>query len=212
MSGPGPGPAPPATEGEAEDVHADRREAIIAAARACFQRWGLARTRMDDIARRVGIVRPNLYRYFPSKEALAAAVAAEESRRMNHIRRQRLPVRGPVGELIADSIVLGLRLALDDAYIVDLLRLENRDLVPETLATAAPRYEYWQPIFAHGRARRELRADLADEDLMRWLTAIQLHFLSNPALYPTIEDIEREVRLFVVPAITASPTTARRRR
>jgi AcrR family transcriptional regulator len=184
------------------DTETDRRAAIVAAARECFQRWGLARTRMDDIAQRVGIVRPNLYRYFASKEAVAAAVSAEESQRINDVRRERIPIDGPVGDLIAASIVLGLELALEDEYIVDLLRMENRDLVPETIAAAAVRYEYWRPIFEHGRARGELRSDLSDEDLIRWLSTVQLHFLSQRALYPTIEDIERDVRLFVVPSIT----------
>jgi AcrR family transcriptional regulator len=191
------------------DADADRRGAIVAAARQCFQRYGLARTRMDDIAQRVGIVRPNLYRYFPSKEAVAAAVSAEESRRINEIRRERLPVEGPVGDLIAASIVLGLQLALEDEHIVDLLRLENRDLVPETIAAATVRYEYWQPIFEHGRARGELRSDLTDDDLIRWLSSVQLHFLEQRALYPTIDDIERDVRLFVVPSITNPSMSSR---
>jgi AcrR family transcriptional regulator len=196
------------TAAQVNEAETDRRAAIVAAARECFQKWGLARTRMDDIAQRVGIVRPNLYRYFPSKEAVAAAVSAEESRRINDIRRKRLPVKGPAGDLIAASIVLGLQLALEDEYIVDLLRMENRDLVPETIAAATVRYEYWQPIFEHGRARGELRSDLSDDDLVRWLSAVQLHFLSQRALYPTIEDIERDVRLFVVPSIT-NPSTSR---
>jgi hypothetical protein len=133
---------------------------------------------------------------------VAAAVAAEESQRINDVRRERLPVEGPVGDLVARSIVLGMQLALEDEYIVDLLRMENRDLVPETIAAAAVRYEYWKPIFEHGRARGELRSDLTDDDLMRWLSTVQLHFLSQRALYPTLDDIERDVRLFVVPSIT----------
>ena len=104
--------------------------------------------------------------------------------------------------------ILGLQLALEDEYIVDLLSMENRDLVPETIAAAGVRYEYWQPIFEHGRASGELRADLTDNDLIRWLSTIQLHFLSQRALYPTIDDIERDVRLFVVPSIT-NPSLSR---
>ncbi|HEV7685272.1 MAG TPA: helix-turn-helix domain-containing protein, partial [Acidimicrobiia bacterium] len=177
------GAAPPRQQ--QSDAEADRRSAIVAAARQCFQKWGLARTRMDDIAQGVGIVRPNLYRYFPSKEAVAAAVSAEESRRINDIRRERLPIEGPVGDLIAASIVLGLQLALEDEYIVDLLRMENRDLVPETIAAATVRYEYWQPVFEHGRARGELRSDLSDDDLIRWLSTVQLHFRSQRALSRT---------------------------
>jgi len=84
----------------------DRRGEIVAAARACFQRWGLAKTTMDDIAKEVGIARPNLYRYFPNKAAVASAVSAAESERINEYRRQRIAIDGPTAPLIEDSIVM----------------------------------------------------------------------------------------------------------
>ena len=39
------------------DVHVpiDRRTEIVGAARSCFQRWGLAKTTMDDIAKEVEV-------------------------------------------------------------------------------------------------------------------------------------------------------------
>lgn len=52
----------------------DRREAILAAARAEFAARGFAAARMGDIARRVGISRPALYLQFESKEAVFAAL------------------------------------------------------------------------------------------------------------------------------------------
>lgn len=183
------------------EVAADRRTEIVTAARSCFQRWGLAKTTMDDIAKEVGIARPNLYRYFPNKAALASAVSAAESDRINAYRRRRIRVEGSTAAIIEQSIVMGLELALADDYLVDLMTLDNRDLVPATIVDDDIRHDYWRPIFEHGRARGDLRTDVTDQDLLRWLSSIQLHFLSNPQLYPTIAEIARDVRMFVVPAM-----------
>lgn len=188
-----------------ETAAAARPTEIVSAARRCFQQWGLAKTTMDDIAKDVGIARPNLYRYFPNKAAVASAVSAAESERINAYRRARIPVEGPTEEVIIRSVVMGIELAMADDYLVDLMTRDNRDLVPATIEADDARLDYWQPIFEHGRARGELRADTTDDDLLRWLSSTQLHFLINPDLYPTIDEIARDVRMFVVPAMISRP-------
>lgn len=178
-----------------------RTAEIVDAARSCFRRWGLAKTTMDDIAKEVGIARPNLYRYFPNKAAVASAVSARESERINRHRRQLLPIQGPTATLIERSIVMGLELALTDDFLAELMTRDNSDLVPATIEAADTRLDYWQPIFDHGRARGDLRDDLTDADLLRWLSSVQLHFLSQRELYPTIDHIAADVSMFVVPAL-----------
>lgn len=49
---------------------AERREAILAAAKEVFQEMGLDRASMDEIAVRFGGSKATIYRYFDSKEAL----------------------------------------------------------------------------------------------------------------------------------------------
>lgn len=184
------------------DASTDRLTEIVDAARSCFQRWGLAKTTMDDIAKEVGIARPNLYRYFPNKAALASAVSAAESARINEHRRAHIRIEGPTAALIEQSIIMGLEQALADDYLTDLMTSDNQELVPATIDAADTRYEYWRPIFDHGRARGELRNETTDDDLLRWLSSVQLHFLSNRELFPSIDEIARDVRMFVVPAMT----------
>lgn len=186
------------------EASTDRRSEIVAAARSCFQRWGLAKTTMDDIAKEVGIARPNLYRYFPNKAALASAVSAAESARINEHRRAHIRIEGPVADLIERSIIMGLEQALADDYLTDLMTADNQELVPATIDATDTRYDYWRPIFDHGRERGELRVDTSDEDLLRWLSSVQLHFLANRRLFPTLNEIARDVRMFVVPAMTAA--------
>lgn len=57
---------------------AERREAILDAAQACFVRTGFHRTTMQDVAREAGMSAGNLYRYFDSKDALVAGLAERD--------------------------------------------------------------------------------------------------------------------------------------
>ena len=185
----------------------DRRAEIVEAAYVCFLRWGVAKTHMDDIAKAVGIARPNLYRYFPSKEALVLAVTARNSQRIHASRRDQLPIDGPVAELLERSLTMAVEEMLADPFAGDLMTSPDQGLMAAAMEHTDDRLAYWQPIFDHGRERGELRSDLSDEDLLHWLTTMQLHFMTNPQMYPTIDEITRDVRRFVVPAMLALSRT-----
>src|ERR1700758_1264424 len=60
---------------------AERQEAIIAAARALAAEGGMAAVQMAPVAARAGIAAGTVYRYFPSKTELVAAVMAAGSER-----------------------------------------------------------------------------------------------------------------------------------
>jgi AcrR family transcriptional regulator len=159
---------------------------------------------MDDIAEIVGIARPNLYRYFPNKQSLIRRVLADETRRINASRRTRIPIKGATGPLIARSMVDGLRLALEDEYLMALLTHENVGGAEAAMADPehdAGRLDFWAPILAHGRRRREIRPDLTDVQIVRWFGAVQLMFLENRQLYPDLAAMAEHVEAFVVPAV-----------
>jgi AcrR family transcriptional regulator len=56
----------------------DRRTDILAAAQRCFVRSGFHGASMQDICNEAGMSPGNLYRYFPSKEALIARIAERD--------------------------------------------------------------------------------------------------------------------------------------
>lgn len=56
----------------------DRRDEILDAARCCFVRSGFHQTSMQEICTEAGMSPGNLYRYFPSKEALIAGIAERD--------------------------------------------------------------------------------------------------------------------------------------
>ena len=56
---------------------AERRQQIITMAAEQFDHAGYSSTTMDDIARKVGVAKPTLYHYFPSKDDILHAIHEE---------------------------------------------------------------------------------------------------------------------------------------
>src|SRR5215468_785652 len=59
-------------------AQSDRRAEILAAAQRCFVRSGFHGASMQEICAEAGMSPGNLYRYFPSKEALMAGIAERD--------------------------------------------------------------------------------------------------------------------------------------
>lgn len=68
---------PPPGRARTEEAKEDRRRDMVAAALDAFFDKGFAAARMDDIAAAAGVSKGTLYLYFPSKEALFAALVED---------------------------------------------------------------------------------------------------------------------------------------
>jgi AcrR family transcriptional regulator len=66
-----------------KEAAAQRRDAILEAARTVFARQGYSSTVVDDIAVQAGIGKGTLYLYFPSKEQIYLAALLDEARRLD---------------------------------------------------------------------------------------------------------------------------------
>jgi AcrR family transcriptional regulator len=64
------------------DAFTERHARILDAAERCFVRAGFHRTTMQDVAAEAGMSPGNLYRYFPSKDAIAAGLAERDRARL----------------------------------------------------------------------------------------------------------------------------------
>jgi TetR/AcrR family transcriptional regulator, repressor for uid operon len=62
---------------------ADRKNRILDAAERCFVRHGFHRSTMQDVAAECAMSPGNLYRYFPSKDAIVAGLAERDRERFN---------------------------------------------------------------------------------------------------------------------------------
>jgi AcrR family transcriptional regulator len=93
-------PARPSSAAPSRPDVAARREAILDAALACFARYGLRRTSMEDIAREAGVSRAAVYHHFGGKEALFVGLVERlhEASRAEAEEAARRP--GPVGRRV----------------------------------------------------------------------------------------------------------------
>jgi len=181
----------------------DLPEVILGAAISCFERWGIQRTRVEDIAREADVPRPHIYRHYASKDAIVHAVILRAIERHHERLAKRLPIAGPSADLILATLVSGVLDAADEVQAltrVDSAHVTARSLAesPEIMATLQG---HWQAVLEHAREREELREHVEIEAATRWLVFVQLSYLALGS--PPKRQLEQEMRAFVLPALLA---------
>jgi TetR/AcrR family transcriptional regulator, transcriptional repressor of aconitase len=91
-----------------------RRRQIMDAAVACFAREGFHRTTMQDIVAETGLSAGAIYRYFPAKEDIVAAIASEHHAREGHVLADARTAAGP-GEVLRELARVSLGRLSDPA-------------------------------------------------------------------------------------------------
>jgi len=147
---------------------ARNRQAIIDTARDVYGQRGLDAP-LDEIARLAGVGNATLYRHFPSRCALVAAVFAETLRRVLEGAAQALDNPLP-WEGFAGHVRFLCRLQATDRGLADLLTTEITG-APELEKLRARAYEDFIRIADRAKASGDLRADFVPEDLVMLLMA-----------------------------------------
>lgn len=111
--------------------HAQREEAILQAAAACFGEQGYRATTLEAVAERLGISRVTLYRYCPSKEELLTRVferaMAIFQRGLQQICAQDVPPEEKLRQIIRHQV----RLMADHRNFLTVFFSEENNLPPE---------------------------------------------------------------------------------
>jgi len=93
---------------------ASRRRQIMDAAAACFARDGFHRTTMASIVAETGLSAGAIYRYFPAKEDIVAAIAAEHHSREAAVLAEATAAADP-GDVLRDLARVSLGRLADPA-------------------------------------------------------------------------------------------------
>ncbi|WP_240691331.1 TetR/AcrR family transcriptional regulator [Amycolatopsis nivea] len=166
----------------------DQRGEILAAARRCFLRDGFHRTSMQDVFTEAGKSAGAVYRYFPKKEDMIVAVAAQNLDDVTGVLRAAL-ARGDengVGEVMAELLeaVTGLHRDRELASMAVLVWSEaqrNPELAERLAAASA---EMSAEVAGLVRSRQEAGAwtGVPAEVLAQAILALLPGFLFNLAL------------------------------
>jgi AcrR family transcriptional regulator len=161
------------------------RERIVLAALKCFERLGIQRTTMEDIAKAAGVSRKTVYRLFENKTSLVAEVAAHETAAVCAAAFARLDLSAPSDalvtaaeiELLKEGWTRASKRAFLEGDIMETLEIVVNDRQRLELMGA-----YWQPILDHIDARGDLRQDVDRDRLLRWIILVHSMFLTSPGL------------------------------
>jgi AcrR family transcriptional regulator len=107
----------------------DRR--IVDAALACYSRFGVRKSTLEDIAREAGVSRATIYRYFPSKDALLRVVISQEISRILGRFQAELSSDGPLSHRLAGAILVLEEELSAHKTLHSVLELEPELLLPQ---------------------------------------------------------------------------------
>lgn len=187
------------------------RARICAAAAACFDRYGLRRTSMDDVASAAGVSRKTVYNYFKNKTSLIDEVIAEESRLIVAATTARLDPTLPGPDQIVQAELLLLESARQSRYASAILGPDAGTLlevIHSAESTLAVARGFWLPILERLQRSGELRVDDLD-DAVEWLVFIHKALLTQmPAPDADLEPTRRMLHRYVVPALLGTVVAA----
>jgi AcrR family transcriptional regulator len=160
------------------------RELLVEAAAITFREEGLAAS-VNTVARRAGVNVATLYRHFPTKDDLVAAVLDAVLQPLVEARDRALAAMG-AGAVLATFLREAQRLQTEHRGLVDALggappSLEVRERLRE------PAVDVVEPIVEIAHRDGELRRDLDAVDLL-----VALRMIGVPAAAPRLSDREPE--------------------
>lgn len=148
---------------------------VVSAAREAFARYGIHRTRMEDVAAGAGIPRQYLYRYVASKEQLIELALLDRCREFSDeiLERTRVSATSCERALVA-AIVACVVAGRDDkefAYLAEALSRTRLNLILS--GSGSPMHAYVKrclsPILERARSAGRLRTDASEDAIIDWL-------------------------------------------
>ncbi|WP_077034907.1 TetR/AcrR family transcriptional regulator [Pelomonas sp. KK5] len=169
---------------------------IVEAAAECFERYGIRKTTMDDIAQQAGLSRATLYRYFTSKEAVAERLGEVEAEKVNAELRKQLKKGLSLEATLVECLLLSTRIAHRNPRVrllSEFAATASRSADPSSHFQTSSR-ALWGSLLSDAHQRGELAADLSLDEISSWLTLSQATLLTK---VEAVEISDRELRRFI---------------
>lgn len=197
--------------GSGDEPPDEASERILAAAIGQVEDFGVRRFTIGELARRVGVSRVTIYRYFPGKDRLIEAVLLHELRRFLRDIDAAVAPYETLEERLVEGFVFALTFLRRHRVLNRLLRTEPELLLPYLTIRAGPVLTAAREFIA-GFARREAeegRLPLSAEDIQgvsELLARAVLSFVLTPEStlgLKTQAEIRRFAEHYLAPTLEA---------
>lgn len=158
---------------------------ILAAAEACFIRFGIQRATVADIAKAAGIRRQGVYDYFRGRDDLLLAVTAEKITGIYDRCRAVVDAQTCIADGLVEGLLYAVGEGLADPYLRMLLTPNEVDFTTTLVAASdllrTITAQMWLPVLERGQRQGELQADLDLDQTNRWFMNITMMLMATHA-------------------------------
>jgi AcrR family transcriptional regulator len=203
-----------------DEVPADvdaARQRLLDAAETCIDRFGLAKTTVEDIAAAANVSRATIYRYFDNRDELMLAVVLRSLDRSQdaHLDDWFATAETPdeFGTALVNAMVDLLDRLRHDPRLSVLLNRESGG-VSATISGASQALfgiviDDWRPRMASAQRDGLLRADLDVDELSEWVLRSVLSLLTvEGPRHHSADDERRLLATFLAPALLPTASAA----
>ena len=182
------------------------RERYLGAAEACYARFGLAKTTVEDVAQAAGVSRATVYREFRNRDKLLLAVVEREAGRVAVEAELHLRRFDDVGSWIVEGMLFCLSEIPRHPVLAMLLTPEDVGRTSRLVLTSEQLLvigaDMLRPIFEPAHRAGLLRKSVELEALMEWVLRVLMSYLTVPSHLARNEDEMRHMlREMILPAV-----------
>lgn len=199
-------PARPSPWGDRPPVDDDEARArLLDAAEICYQRRGVGRTTVEDIAKEAAVHRTTVYRYFGTRDDVLAFVMLRETKGVIAVAESALEGAGPFGDRLLDALDGALGSVEGSRWLSILFSPESLSMAVSASASGAFRDRIREVLRPHVQAAKsagEIRADLDPDATADWLVRVaQMLLMERVAGVEQTTDRRAVFRDFVIPGL-----------
>ncbi len=205
----------PASWGDRPPVDDDEaRRRLLDAAEICYERRGVSRTTVDDVAKQASVHRTTVYRYFGTRDDILAFVLLRETAGVIESAQHALLRDGPFGERLLDALDGAIGAVEESRWLSVLFSPDSLTMTVSVAASGAFRdriRDVLRPHVEAAKAAGELREQLDPDAVADWLVRVaQMLLMEHLTSRPDETRPERRALLhdFVIPGIL-SPAQGR---
>lgn len=161
----------------------DARNRLVDAAEACFTRFGVAKTTLEDIATEAGVSRATVYRYFEGgRDEIILGVVLREGKEFLEALGRRVQREETLGDAIVEGVLYTVAAVRKNEHLALLFAPEVAGHTTSIAGASTALYELTQdflrPIFEQARAAGQLRDGIIAEDAAEFVLRMILSLLS----------------------------------
>lgn len=183
-------------------------DAVLDAAKACFERWGMAKTTIDDIAGEAGVSRATLYRMFPGgKDVLFEALRVRELEQYFARLAEQLDGATDLDDLLVRIVVQSTLELRNDVHLAVMMASEPGEVLGQLTVAGLPRIVRIGTQVLAPEVQRYLPADDARR-LVDLLARLVISYFLAPSDHLDLADPESArdfLAAFVLPAFHPVP-------